>query len=523
MKRFAIALVLAAATGCGASTDNGQSSNPGGGDQTPQVSAAASVTSGVAPLTVQFTGVAAGGDGTLSYEWDFGDGETSLEQSPSHVYPSDGIFTASFSAVDADGDDATATVTITVGSATVPAVTATADQTSGIAPLVVAFTATVVGGDAPVAISWNFGDGETAAEASPSHTYTTPGSYGAIVTVTDGTGDQATATVLINVGSDAQPVVSISATPTTGPAPLAVAFTSNAVGGNAPLTYAWEFGDGGTATTQNANHTYAANNTYAAKLKVTDADGDEATATVTIVVNSTQSTQPDLQLANFGAFASGLDDNYEPNDSAAHYLGDYGTNGMTYTITDAYIDPVDVTYYVDVLNFGAALNTAFYVDFYANLQSAPAANVYGDQYQSVSNLSANGSKRLYFTVADPQPGVMRRSYMRADTLSQVTESVETNNLSSGLDVTPVGDVDWFSVYETSGFQLQITLDLLPADYDVELYNAAGTKVAFSTNGGTTAETINYTTPANGLYFIKVFGYNGARSATTPYRLKVVVP
>ncbi len=521
MKRFAIILSTLLAAGCGASTDNGQSATPT--DETPVVNAAASVTSGVAPLTVQFTGVAAGGDGSLSYEWDFGDGDTSAEQSPSHVFANNGIFTAAFTATDADGDFATATVTISVGSPSIPAVTATADQTSGLAPLAVAFTATVVGGDAPVTVSWNFGDGETAAEVSPSHSYTTPGSYGATVTVTDATGDQASATVLINVGSDAQPVVSISANPTSGPAPLNVAFTSNAVGGNAPLAFAWTFGDGGTATTANAAHTYTANNTYTASLKVTDADGDEATATVTIVVNNTQTTKPDLQFANFGAFASGLDDVYEPNDSASHYLGDWGTSGMTYTVTDGYIDPVDITYYVDVLNFGAALNTPFDVDFYANLTSAPAASVLGDDFETVPNLNANGSKRLYFTVADPTPGVMRRSYVRVDTFNEIDESAEMNNLTSGLDVTPVGDVDWFAVYETAGYPLSITLTQLPADYDVELYNENGVKVASSTNAGTANESITYTTPAQGLYHVKVFGYDGARSSTAPYRLTVVVP
>lgn len=178
---------------------------------------------------------------------------------------------------------------------------------------------------------------------------------------------------------------------------------------------------------------------------------------------------------------------------------------------------------MDVLNFGAALNTPFDVDFYANMASAPSASALGDQYKTVSNLNANGSKRLYFTVTDPTPGVTRRSYVRVDTFNEIDETDEMNNLTSGLDVTPTGDVDWFAVYETAGFTLQITLDQLPADYDLELYNENGAKVAQSTNAGTTAESISYTTPAQGLYYVKVFGYNGARSSTTPYRLRVVVP
>ena len=85
------------------------------------------------------------------------------------------------------------------------------------------------------------------------------------------------------------------------------------------------------------------------------------------------------------------------------------------------------------------------------------------------------------------------------------------------------DEDWFEVYEDAGYSLQINLDNLPADYDLELYDAAGTKVASSLNASTTAEAITYLTPAAGYYTVRVFGYNGATSSATAYQLTVVVP
>ena len=53
---------------------------------------------------------------------------------------------------------------------------------------------------------------------------------------------------------NAPPVVTTTATPPTGTAPFTVAFTGSATDadGDTPLTYAWDFGDGGTATTANA-------------------------------------------------------------------------------------------------------------------------------------------------------------------------------------------------------------------------------------------------------------------------------
>ena len=77
------------------------------------------------------------------------------------------------------------------------------------------------------------------------------------------------------VTDNAPPVVTATATPPTGTAPFTVAFTGTATDaeGDTPLTYAWDFGDGGTATTANASHTYTAPGTFTATLTVTDARG----------------------------------------------------------------------------------------------------------------------------------------------------------------------------------------------------------------------------------------------------------
>ncbi|MBI2871695.1 MAG: PKD domain-containing protein, partial [Chloroflexi bacterium] len=51
----------------------------------------ASVTSGASPLTVTFTDLSTGGP--TSWSWDFGDGVSTTEQNPTHVYASEGTFT----------------------------------------------------------------------------------------------------------------------------------------------------------------------------------------------------------------------------------------------------------------------------------------------------------------------------------------------------------------------------------------------------------------------------------------------
>ncbi len=208
VRRAVVAIALfgftAGGAACGESSV-GTSSRPSD-DGAPYASALASVTSGLAPLTVDFTGVAAdpttgGDDGAFSFGWTFGDGEASDLQSPTHVYELPGTYVASFTVADDDGDSSTSTVSISVGSAEQPAVTAAADRTTGIAPLDVQFSATVAGGDAPVQLTWSFGDGESSAQAAAAHTFGIPGDYGVTVTAVDANGDLAEARITIQVAA----------------------------------------------------------------------------------------------------------------------------------------------------------------------------------------------------------------------------------------------------------------------------------------------------------------------------------
>ncbi|MFJ7115491.1 PQQ-dependent sugar dehydrogenase [Streptomyces albogriseolus] len=89
-----------------------------------------------------------------------------------------------------------------------PVAQATADITSGVAPLEVAFSSagtTDPDGDT-LSYAWTFGDGATSTAADPSHTYTADGQYTATVKVTDPTGRSATASVRITVGNTAPTV-----------------------------------------------------------------------------------------------------------------------------------------------------------------------------------------------------------------------------------------------------------------------------------------------------------------------------
>lgn len=103
-------------------------------------------------------------------------------------------------------------------------------------------------------------------------------------------GDEHSALYRIENATDGRsPSAEASANKTSGTAPLKVTFSSVSTtdpDGDA-LSYAWDFGDGGTSTAADPAHTYRANGTYTATLTVKDPTGRTASASVQVVVGNT--------------------------------------------------------------------------------------------------------------------------------------------------------------------------------------------------------------------------------------------
>ncbi|NOZ81258.1 MAG: PKD domain-containing protein, partial [DPANN group archaeon] len=371
-------------------------------DLVPTVEASGTPTTGYVPSLVQFTCNGSGGDAPLSYRWTFGDGSSSDEQNPTHAYFNAGHYDAVCTATDVDGDSAQDTVALdfedepvpdvhdvalyypsvpsegTEGETLIfktqvknqgtvpessmvrffvdgieqdacsqgfaglvpdettpsyscewvavtgdhaikilvdpvtgetdledndyqqtvfvealppvdlfPSVSADATPKSGYAPLDVQFTCNGSGGDAPLSYAWTFGDGSSSSSQNPVHTYSAVGQYHAVCTVTDNDGDAASDGGNIDVSEepiDLFPTVTAHASPEEGYAPLMVNLICDGQGGDAPLSYAWNFGDGAASDEQNATHTYVAPGTYTATCSATDADGDAASDSVSVRV-----------------------------------------------------------------------------------------------------------------------------------------------------------------------------------------------------------------------------------------------
>lgn len=233
----------------------------------------ASPKSGEAPLTVQFTDNSTGSP--TSWEWDFGDGQTSNEKSPSHTYSKAGSYDVGLTVSDGiTSDSKVESDYITVEEKTVvPVVEAgfSSNATSGKVPLTVSFTDSSSGG--PTSWEWDFGDGTTSTAQDPVHTYNTVGTYSVTLTAINGTiSDDITKSDYITVEGNG-PEASFTASPLEGEAPLNVQFTDTSAG--SPTAWSWNFGDGSTSTAENPTHIYSREGTYTVKLTVTNSYGSD--------------------------------------------------------------------------------------------------------------------------------------------------------------------------------------------------------------------------------------------------------
>lgn len=160
--------------------------------------------SGVAPLTVTFSDTSSGA--ISGWAWDFGDGSSSTAASPTHVYGVPGKYNVSLIVTGPGGQDTETRSGYVNVAYPAPIADFNSDVVSGVAPLTVRFSDASSG--AVSGWAWDFGDGNSSTEASPTHIYKAPGTY-SVSLVVAGPGGQGTETrsSYIQVGSE--PIVDV--------------------------------------------------------------------------------------------------------------------------------------------------------------------------------------------------------------------------------------------------------------------------------------------------------------------------
>jgi PKD repeat protein len=208
------------------------------------------------------------------WNWNFGDGQTSMVANPEHTYTTPGVHTVTLTASSQTGgsDTKQKNAYITANNEIVGLIASfSAYPTGGTAPLSVEFKDTSIGN--PTMWYWEFGDGQTATIANPKHIYTSPGTYTVKLTVSNQVATQTTTieNAIVVLGGGRDFTADFVASPTSGVMPLTVQFTD--ISSGSPVRWVWEFGDGAISTEQHPRHVYKNAGSYSVKLRVTDVAG----------------------------------------------------------------------------------------------------------------------------------------------------------------------------------------------------------------------------------------------------------
>ncbi len=227
----------------------------------PTVSFYASDTAICPGTSTTFTSTSTPGvSGAMTYYWNFGDGTNSTAASPTHVYSTPGYYNVTLIVTNSAGCSSSLTTGAYIHVYNHINISFASTSYYCHTPANVTFTNSTTGAG-PFTYAWDFGDGNTSTSATPTNTYASTGSYTVRLIVTDANGcrDTLTRTSYITVGT-----ISAAFTPVTGACVNSWVTFYNA--SSSHITSAWDFGDGGTSTTDTGYHHYTTPGTYTVRL-----------------------------------------------------------------------------------------------------------------------------------------------------------------------------------------------------------------------------------------------------------------
>jgi PKD repeat protein len=169
------------------------------------------------PFKVQFTDLSY--YDPVSWSWNFGDGHTSTEQHPVHVYDTSGEYLVCLAVTNAWNAD-TLCLELTVADTSEPQITALFTYEISDTSLTVSFTDQSHTG--PESWHWDFGDDSTSGDQHPVHTYDTAGIYTACLAVSKGAATDTSCQDITLTGTSAvHPGATVQAQPVVSPNPFA--------------------------------------------------------------------------------------------------------------------------------------------------------------------------------------------------------------------------------------------------------------------------------------------------------------
>jgi|CXWL01.1.fsa_nt_gi hypothetical protein len=227
---------------------------------------------------------------------------------------------------------------------------------------------------------------------------------------------------------------------------------------------------------------------YDWRVRANCASGSSAYAQSQFTTQSVAVCNAPAGLTSSGVTSSAATISWTAVSGASSYAVDYKTNASATWIS------------------AATATTATSV----NLSGLTASTLYDWRVRTNCASGNSAYTQAQFTTTAPPSGCAT-AFEPNET--QATAATITAGVANSAAISTSTDVDYFKVVTTATTNNTFSL-VGPGgvDYDMTIYNSAGTQIGSGT-GSTATETVSLTNQAAGTYYIKVFGFNGANSAT----------
>ena len=214
-------------------------------------------TYGCVPFPLQLNNFS---QGSIFYEWDFGDGNTSNDENPTHVYEVAGTYEVSLVATDINGCfNDTSVLNIIVHPRPDAAFDFERESLCGL-PAEITFQNTSTGA---TGYYWTFGDETVSSFNNPTKVYEIAGDYDVVMIASNQYGCLDTALTEIRIYPE--PEADFGVETAEGCSPVDVKFVNQSSASN---LYHWDFGDGHTSNDVNPQHTFTEPGEYDIQLIV---------------------------------------------------------------------------------------------------------------------------------------------------------------------------------------------------------------------------------------------------------------
>lgn len=278
---------------------------------------------------VYFTDQSTSGNGVIaSWNWDFGDGSTSVSADPFHTFPGDGVYPVTLTVTSVYGCTNTYTDSVSIYALPQPVITAVSNCAydpalfSGV---------TAIGDTSVYQYQWMFGDGGSGNTQSPVYQYQQPGTYNVSLTMTNSNGCSATASMSVTVN----PVPDAGFDASDACASSSVQFNNTSTISSGTISnYIWDFGDGITESgTVHPVHVYDSAGVYTVTLIAVSDNGCTDTVSYQVTIHPLPvSVFSYSQSEGCGPLAVAFtDSSYVASGSVVSWSWDFG-NGTSSTL-----------------------------------------------------------------------------------------------------------------------------------------------------------------------------------------------